>query len=314
MSTKFSQPKELKKAKSYFEESIRKDPNFALSYVGLADSYVYLAMFRDIPPQQAYKPAKEALRKALELDSSVGEAHDTLAQIRWHHEWDWAGTEREFNEAIRLAPNYDCAHADRSNYLSWSGRRAEAATEITKSRELDPGYSFASTESGMRYLTRDFAGLVEASRKGVVSDPNEWLLRYFLGVGLEGTGKAQEAIPEYQKAVEMSDGDQDAAAALAHAYAVTAKRAEAETILRDLEGKSKTSYVSPYMIATIMPDLGTKTKRLSIWKKRTRNDAGTLPGALKLICVQIIYDLTRASDHCCSELDCLSNSFAILKS
>jgi tetratricopeptide (TPR) repeat protein len=267
MSTKFSQPKELKKAKGYFEDSIRKDPNFALSYVGLADSYVYLAMFRDLSPQQAYKPAKEALRKALELDNSVGEAHDTLAQIRWHHEWDWAGTEREFNESIRLSPNYDCAHADRSSYLSWSGRREEAAAEITKSRELDPGYSFASSESGMRYLTRDFAGLVEASRKGVVSDPNEWLLRYFLGVGYEGTGKVQEAIPEYQKAVEMSNGDQDATAALAHAYAVTGKRAEAEKILRDLERKSKTSYVSPYMIATIYAGLGDRDNAFEFLEK-----------------------------------------------
>ncbi len=281
MSTKFSQPKELKKAKNYFEESIRKDPNFALSYVGLADSYVYLAMFRDLSPQQAYKPAKDALRRALELDSSVGEAHDTLAQIRWHHEWDWAGTEREFDESIRLAPNYDCAHADRSNYLSWSGRRAEAAAEITKSRELDPGYSFASTESGMRYLSRDFAGLVEASRKGVVSDPNEWLLLYFLGVGLEGTGKPLEAIPEYQKAVEMSDGDQDATAALGHAYAVTGKRAEAEKILHELEKKSKISYVSPYMIATIYAGLGNKDKAFEYLEKAYQERCWDIAWCLK---------------------------------
>src|SRR6266481_454325 len=281
MSTKFSQPKELKKAKNYFEESIRKDPNFALSYVGPADSYVYLAMFRDLSPQQAYKPAKDALRRALELDSSVGEAHDTLAQIRWHHEWDWAGTEREFDESIRLAPNYDCAHADRSNYLSWSGRRAEAAAEITKSRELDPGYSFASTESGMRYLSRDFAGLVEASRKGVVSDPNEWLLLYFLGVGLEGTGKPLEAIPEYQKAVEMSDGDQDATAALGHAYAVTGKRAEAEKILHELEKKSKISYVSPYMIATIYAGLGNKDKAFEYLEKAYQERCWDIAWCLK---------------------------------
>jgi len=281
MSTNFSQPKELKKAKGYFEESIRKDPNFALSYVGLADSYLYLVFFHDLSPQQAYKPAKEAIRKALELDSSVGQAHDTLAQLSWHQEWDWAATEREFNEAVRLAPNYDCAHADRATYLSWRGRRAEAAAEITKSRELDPGYSFASTESATRYLTRDFAGLVEASRKGVVSDPNEWLLRYFLGVGLEGTGKLQEAIPEYQKAVEMSNGDQDATAALAHAYAVAGKRAEAETILHGLERKSKTSYVSPYMIATVYAGLGNKDKAFEYLEKAYQQRCWDIAWCLK---------------------------------
>jgi TolB-like protein/DNA-binding winged helix-turn-helix (wHTH) protein/Tfp pilus assembly protein PilF len=267
MSTMFSQPKALKAAKGYFEEAIQKDPKFALSYVGLADSYVYLALFRDLSPQEAYRPATEALHKALELDSSVGEAHDTLAQIRWHQEWDWAGAEREFNESIRLSPNYDCAHADHSSFLSWRGRRDEAEAEITKSRELDPGYSFASSKSGMRYLLRDYPGLVEVSRQGVISDPNEWLLRYFLGVGYEGTGKVQEAIAEYQKAVDMSHGDQDATAALAHAYAVTGKRGEAEEILRDLQQKSKSSYVSPYMIATIYAGLGDKDKAFEYLEK-----------------------------------------------
>jgi TolB-like protein len=74
----FTKPNKLKLAKSYFEQSIRKDPDFALAYTGLADSYVYLAFYGGMPPGTAYKSAEEALRHALQLDDSIGEAYDTL--------------------------------------------------------------------------------------------------------------------------------------------------------------------------------------------------------------------------------------------
>jgi len=114
------------------------------------------------------------------------------------------------------------------------------------------------TESGAYYQLRDYESLVEASRRGAASYPNEWVEHHNLGVGYEGTGKRLEAISEYQKAVEMSNGDQDATASLAHA--VIGRRAEAEKILRDFERKSKIGYVSPYTIATVYAGLGEKDK------------------------------------------------------
>jgi tetratricopeptide (TPR) repeat protein len=122
-------------------------------------------------------------------------------------------------------------------------------------------------ESETYYQLRDFAGLVEASRRGVVSHPNEWFEHYALGVGYEGTGKRLEAISEYQKAVEMSGGDQDAVASLAHAYAVIGRRGEAKKILHDLERKSKSVYVSPYAIATVYAGLGEKDKAFEFLEK-----------------------------------------------
>jgi TolB-like protein/DNA-binding winged helix-turn-helix (wHTH) protein/tetratricopeptide (TPR) repeat protein len=250
----------LNMAQRYFEEAIQKDPGFALAYVGLADSYVYLALFNQLSPERAYGPAEEALRRALELDDSIGEAHDTLGVLRWRFEWDLDAAEREFNQAIALAPSYSCAHENRSVYLGFAGRRAEALAEMAKSSELDPGPSYAVAESAVYYQLRDYEGLVEASRRGLVSNPNEWYEHYQLGVGYEGTGKLREAVSEYQKAVEMSDGDPDSKAALAHTYAVMGRRAGAEKILRDLERKSKSVYVSPYFIATIYAGLGEKNK------------------------------------------------------
>jgi len=154
LSNQFTMAQPLNMAKSYFEESIRKDPGFALAYSGLADSYVYLAIFRQLSPEGAYRPAKEALRKALELDDSIGEAHDTLGVLSWRSELNWKAAEQEFNRAIALAPSYSCAHEDRAVYLSFVGRRAEALAEIAKSSELDPGPSSAMAESGAYYQLR----------------------------------------------------------------------------------------------------------------------------------------------------------------
>src|SRR6266446_6835641 len=267
LSNQFTMGQPLNTAKSYFEESIRKDAGFALAYSGLADSYVYLAIFRQLSPEGAYRPAKEALRKALELDDSIGEAHDTLGVLSWRSELNWNAAEREFNRAIALAPSYSCAHEDRALYLSFMGRRAEALAEIAKSSELDLGPSSAMTESGAYYQLRDYQSLVEASRRGVVSYPNEWTEHYNLGVGYEGTGKLLEAISEYQKAIEVSNGDQDATASLAHAFAAIGRRAEAEKILHDFERKSKSGYVSPYMIATIYAGLGEKDKAFAFLER-----------------------------------------------
>jgi TolB-like protein/DNA-binding winged helix-turn-helix (wHTH) protein/Flp pilus assembly protein TadD len=271
LSNQFTMAQPLNMAKSYFEESIRKDPGFALAYSGLADSYVYLAFFGNVQsPDGAYRSAKEALRKALELDDSIGEAHDTLGLLSWRFEWDWNAAEREFNHAIALAPSYSCAHEDRAVYLSFIGRRAEALAEIAKSGELDPGPSSAMTESAAYYQLRDYQSLAEASRMGVISYPNEWVEHHSLGVGYEGIGKRLEAISEYQKAIEMSNGNLDPVASLAHAYAVIGRRAEAKKILRDLGRKSKSSYVSPYMIATIYAGLGEKDRAFEFLEKAYR--------------------------------------------
>jgi TolB-like protein/DNA-binding winged helix-turn-helix (wHTH) protein/Flp pilus assembly protein TadD len=267
LTTEFTKPQSLKKAKSLFEESIRKDPGFSLAYSGLADSYVYLGFSHQLPPEVAERSAEDAVHKALELDDSIGEAHDTLGVLNWRYKGDLATADRELNRAIALAPSYSCAHEDRAIYLAFVGRRAEALSEIKKSSELDLSPSFALTESATYYELQDYEALIEASRRGMVSDPAEWLEHFYLGVGYERTGKLLGAIFEYQKAIEMSDGDQDPTAALAYAYSLIGRKAEAEAILRNLERKSKSEYVSPYAIATIYAGLGRKDRAFEFLEK-----------------------------------------------
>jgi TolB-like protein/DNA-binding winged helix-turn-helix (wHTH) protein/thioredoxin-like negative regulator of GroEL len=265
--TEFTKPDSLKKAQHLFEEAIQKDPNFALAYAGLADTYVYLAFTGVLQKDPAYRSAKEALAKATQLDDTIGEAHDTLGVLSWQFDWDRDAAEREFNRAIALAPSYSCAHEDRAIFLASVGRRSEALAEIAKIDQLDYGFSSASAESQTYYALRDYPALIEASKRGLLLDPKDSGQHYFLGVGYEGTGELQKAISEYQQALQLSDGSLTPAVALAHAYSAAGKKAEADKILRDLERKAKHTPASPYTMATIYAGLGENDKAFALLEK-----------------------------------------------
>lgn len=276
----FTKPDSLRKAQHYFEASLQEDPNFALAYAGLADTYVYLAFAGAMQKDQAYRSAKEALAKALELDDSIGEAHDTLGLLNSEFDWDWDTADREFNRAIALAPSYSCAHEDRAIFLALIGRRAEALAEIKKIDQLDYGFSAAYSESATYYELRDYPDLIEASRRALLLDPKDWFQHYTLGVGYEGMGKLEEAISEYQKAIAMSVGSQSVVA-LAHAYAAIGKKAEAQKILRDLERKAKQNSASPYTMATIYAGLGETDKAFAFLEEAYLKKSLDVPSSLK---------------------------------
>ena len=149
-------------------------------------------------------------------------------------------------------------------------------------RELDPIRSEPlQFEAVINYHLRNYKVLVEVCRKYTAADQNYWLPHYWLGVGLEGSGQTLEAIPEYQRAVELSQGDSDATASLAHAYATTGKRAGAEKILDHWLRQSETSFVSPYMIATVYAGLGEKDRAFDFLEKAYQIRSTDLPYFLR---------------------------------
>jgi TolB-like protein/DNA-binding winged helix-turn-helix (wHTH) protein/Flp pilus assembly protein TadD len=265
--TEFTKPDSLRKAQHLFEEAIQKDPNFGLAYAGLADTYVYLAFAGALQKDPAYRSAKEALAKALQLDDTIGEAHDTLGLLSWQFDWDRDAAEREFNRAIALAPSYSCAHEDRAIFLASVGRRSEALAEIAKIDQLDYSFSSAGAESEAYYALRDYPRLIEASKRGLLLDSKDSRQHYFLGAGYEGTGELQKAISEYQQAVQLSDGSPGPAVALAHAYSAAGKKTEAEKILRNLERNATHTSASPYTMATIYAGLGENDKAFDLLEK-----------------------------------------------
>jgi TolB-like protein/Tfp pilus assembly protein PilF len=252
---------EIKEAQSYLEKAIQKDPGFADAYAQFAWSYIGLGQFRWLSPQDAYPPAKQALRKALELDEKNCLAHEGLGYLSYRYDWDWANADREYGYALELCPNSASTLLHHAYYLAWRGRGAEALAEMEKTRELDPLFSpFLQGKAFINYHLRNYKALIEIGRAFVAQNSNSWLAHYRLAEGYEGSGQTLHAIPEYQKAVELSQGDQDAIAALAHAHAAIGRKAEAQKILHEFLRQSETSYVSPYMIATVYASLGDRDK------------------------------------------------------
>lgn len=279
----FTMPGPLNQAKIYFEEAIKKDPSFSLAYSGLANSYVFLVFFGQgqISAEAGYKLAKQAAQKALELDENNGEAYDVLGQLGWHADLDWNAADRAFNRSLALAPSFSCAHEDRAVFLAFRGRRDEALAGIEKSKQIDPGPSSALAELAVYFQLRDWEHLVETGEREVASNPSEWTIHANLGAGYEGTGRLPEAVAEYQKAVELSNGNLDLIASIGHVYAVMGRRVEAEKVLQELEQKVKTGQASPYLPATIYAGLGRKDKAFELLEKAYREKSLDVSWILK---------------------------------
>jgi TolB-like protein/DNA-binding winged helix-turn-helix (wHTH) protein len=272
----------LKRAQGYYEDSVRKDPRFALAYAGLADCFLDQGAYRLVPPQDAYRQASAAIEKALQLDPALSEAHSSLGYLNWQFAWDWQTAEKELRYAVDLNPNSIEGHETLVWFLAWSGQRTEALAEVGKMRQLDPAYPFIPLqESGVYYHQRDYKSLVEASEKSVAGYSNGWQSHYFLAVGYEGSGRPAEAIPEYQRAVDLSEGDTDTIAGLAHAYVAAGRRTEAEKILRQLQIRSTTNYVSPYMSGVIYAGLGDKDKAFEFLEKAYKEKSPDLAYFIK---------------------------------
>jgi tetratricopeptide (TPR) repeat protein len=241
----------IKKAQIYLKKAIQKDPNFVTAHMRLADSYYNLGELRWLAPRDAFEPAKQSAHRALELDESSCDAHVLLALLSLRYDWDWQTAEKEFSYAIQVCPNDAGAHWNRAYYLAWTGRGEEALAEMARTREIDPFWEISLRVKAAAYqCLRNYNGLIEVSRTLVAANPNDWVGHIFLGFGYEGSGQLSQAVAEYQKAVELSPLEQDSAAALAHAYAAVGRRAKAKQIGDELQRRSRTSYVSPYMIAT----------------------------------------------------------------
>jgi TolB-like protein/DNA-binding winged helix-turn-helix (wHTH) protein/Flp pilus assembly protein TadD len=273
----------LNEAKINFEEAIRKDPTFSPPYSGLAETYIYLVLFRwgQFTAAEGFQAARNAVQRALELDPNNGEAYDALGALNWHADLDWNAAERSFDKSIALAPSFSCAHEDRALLMALIGKRDEALAELEKVKQIDPGPDSAGIESAVYLQLRDWERLLEWSQVRLASAPNSPEVHSDLGIAYEGTGKLPEAIAEYQKAVELSNGAPDSVTYLAHAYAVIGNRAVAEKLLRNIEEKSKSGEVSPYLAATIYAGLGQKDKALDLIEKAYREKSLDVGWTLK---------------------------------
>jgi len=271
----------LKTAVEYFQRAIKIDPNYALAYAGLADCYVRLNESGVPMAQESVPRGKAAVLKALEIDDGLAEAHATLGFIKFRHDWDFAGAEREFKRSLELDANYSESHQWYAFFLLAVGRRNEADAEMMRAQALDSlSITFNSNFALYLFFTRQFDQSVQQCRKTLEMEPNSFLSRYALGLSYEQQGLNTEAISEFQKAEELSPDDAATIAALGHALPKEGGVKDARELLRKLEEAAKESYVPPYGIAVVHAGLGEKAETLE-WLERAFQDRSLKPVWLK---------------------------------
>ena len=220
----------MRKAISYYQQSIDTDPNYALGYVGLADAYHELW---DTPPREVIPKSRAASEKALQLDEGLAEAHSSLGWVKWIYYWDWAGAEVEFQRALQLNPNYSGAHAMRAEYLDSMGRFAEAAKEREIAKQLNPVEPILYQNSGEHFLyTREFDKAIEQYHEALELDPTFSIAHAGLSRAYALKGMLKESV-EHLEEMTALDGDPKLAAKVKAAYAKSGYRSATRVILED---------------------------------------------------------------------------------
>jgi serine/threonine protein kinase/tetratricopeptide (TPR) repeat protein len=250
-----------RKGIDYFQQAIAKDPTYALAYTGLADCYSSRANNGYVSPKEGYPKAKEAALKALELDDTLAEAHNSLAFIKTDYDWDWSGAEREFQRAIELNPSYALAHSEYGLHLHGMGRFEESIAEGKRSVELDPLSLLDNRLLGQSfYFARQYDQAIEQFRKTLELDPNFPGTHRYLGGAYLQKSMYKEGIAEIEKELVISPGNTLALSYLGYGYAVTGRRAEAQKALDQLNEVSKQKFVPAAYRAVIYAGLVEKDK------------------------------------------------------
>jgi TolB-like protein/Flp pilus assembly protein TadD len=248
---------DLRKSIEYLNQAIAKDPGYAPAYAALADSYGVLRFYGGASSAESVVPARAAATKALELDDSLAEGHASLGLLATEElELDRAVS--ELKRAVQLNPNYATGHHWLALAHTALGQFDRAIPEGKRALELDPLSMIINADLSVIYLYARRYDLAEAqARRTLEIDSQSFLAHYYLGEALQLTGRLKEAIPEFQKAVELNN-DPYSIAMLVQAYARNRQMEEARKALAHLNEVAKSSAPPEYALALAHTSLGEK--------------------------------------------------------
>ena len=249
---------DFRRAITFFEQAIDRDPKYALAYTGLADTYALLSAYTTESPRELMPKAKEAALKALALDDSLAEAHASLGQIVSYYDYDFVTAEREYRRAIELNPNYPPAHQWLAEQLSSLKRPDEAIIEIQRALELDPLSVITNrVYADILVDAHRYDEAIEQLHKTLELDPNFPTAHYFLGRAYEAKGMYDEAVREYASAAAVSLVSPDSLAKMNEAYHKSGWKGYLQTATQELVER-RTNKPPPFVVATYYARLGDK--------------------------------------------------------
>jgi len=253
----------LKRAIEYFQQAIHRDPNYALAYSGLADSFGLLAFMGLAPAAEVMPKAKQAALKALQSDESLAEAHASLAGIFKIYDWDWAAAEREYRKALELDPNFALGHRMYAAFLASVGRPEDSMRESLRGLELDPFSLPICVEFAWnRYMARDYDRALREALRTLEMEPNFVPAQSVLGRIYEQQGRYDEALSVLESARVLAEGHPATLAALAHVLAGAGRVPEARALMDQLSGVALHRHISPYWLAMAFAGIGETAQAL----------------------------------------------------
>jgi TolB-like protein len=275
---------QIRKAMRYFEAAVALDRSYAQPYVGLADCHAGLVLWHAVPPSAGYPKAKEMILKALAIDGNLAEAHTSLASIKEFFDWDFAGTEEQYRQAISLNPNSALGHQRYATFLSHTGRWREALEEMRLSQITDPLPGLINFKLGLiHYYARQYERALELCGETLELNPllgEPYIISSFALVKL---GRGAEAVEAALKARGLMPDSLEGLANLGYVYGAAGKRDGAIEVLAELHELSQHRYIPHHMTALVYAGLGDADKTIE-WLERAYGErsyyiaaAGTLP-------------------------------------
>ena len=236
----------IERAVHCFTEATKRDPSFARAYTGLADCLLVQENWGFIPPAESHEKFRTYVKKALELDDSIAEAHVGLASVLSSLDWNLAGAEKEIRRAIELNPNYARAHHMYGfAILATTDRLDEAIRELREAERLDPLSPIISTNLGDLLLSAGRVAEAESKYKEVLANAPDFEYAHSrLGLALIQKSRYEEALGEIRKSIDLSGRFGHVAHDLIYAYRVMGRKADAEHALREVEQMAQRAYIS----------------------------------------------------------------------
>jgi TolB-like protein/DNA-binding winged helix-turn-helix (wHTH) protein/Tfp pilus assembly protein PilF len=251
----------LRKGLEDFQHAIALDRLYAPAYAGLADSYSLLANYGAMPPLEAFPRAKAAALKALELDSNLAEGHTSLAWIKHHFDWDWAGAEAEYKQAMQLDPSNAITHLRYAEFLSNVGRHEEAIREVRLAHELAPLSLVIQANIGrLFYYAHRYDEAIPELKRVLALDPHRVFARVHLARCYEQKHMFTEALAEMETVRTEFHGQEGLGEA--HLYASMGRIADAQRVLKYQEQPPPDGAQNWVFIAEVYAQLGNKDQAI----------------------------------------------------
>jgi len=260
-------PENINIAMGFFRRAIEKSPEYALAYTGLADCYASLPIYSASSGLDVIPEIRAAAQKALELDSTLAEAHLDLA-VAYEYDFEWRSADREFKTALQLSPGSAEVHQVYAGYLSKIGRPADGVAERKIAFELDPvSPEAAQGLARSMYWLRYYDGAVKQYQLALSLDPNFGLSHQGLGSTYIHKGMYTEGLKELTRALGLMEHGPFANAELGYGYALSGDTSAAKNILNQLIRQSQTHPLPPVAFAPIYIGLGDKDDAFDALRK-----------------------------------------------